>query len=66
MNQLPENSLCTYDVTLVTSYLIGLWLVVLTIGLEVDRLLIYLEYLSFCSLLILYCNRHKSLEIHDC
>ena len=24
MNQLPENSLCTYDVTLVTSYLTGL------------------------------------------
>ena len=24
MNQLPENSLRTYDVTLVTSYLIGL------------------------------------------
>ena len=24
MNQLPENSLCSYDVTLVTSYLIGL------------------------------------------
>ena len=24
MDQLPENSLCTYDVTLVTSYLIGL------------------------------------------
>ena len=40
MSQLPENSLRTYDVTLVTSYLIGLWLVVLTIGLEVDRLLI--------------------------
>ena len=25
MNQLPENSLRIYDVTLVTSYLIGLW-----------------------------------------
>ena len=24
MNQLPENSLCIYDVTLVTSYSIGL------------------------------------------
>ena len=24
MNQLPENSLCTYDVTLLTSNLIGL------------------------------------------
>ena len=24
MNQLPENSLCIYDVTLVTLYLIGL------------------------------------------
>ena len=24
MNQLPENSLCTHDITLVTSYLIGL------------------------------------------
>ena len=24
MNQLPENSLCIYDVTLVASYLIGL------------------------------------------
>ena len=25
MNQLPENSLCIYDITLVTSYLIGLF-----------------------------------------
>ena len=29
MNQLPENSLCIYDVTLVTSYLIGLGLYVI-------------------------------------